>query len=143
MFEYDQRNEAEVDAWLQEVLPRLQAHDMIPLGDVRETEWELFCPEYFSQYIGWDVWWLGNAPSMSISLLKPSKDWPYKPFKKCDMTAELTLISGVAPEVCEILPFRRPEYASLEPIKINVGWRESGLKLWFLGNGMLRLEMDT
>jgi hypothetical protein len=48
-----QLHEAEVDAWVQEVVPRLHAGEKIPLGNVRKTSWELFSPEHFSQYLGW------------------------------------------------------------------------------------------
>jgi hypothetical protein len=42
IFKSDQRKEAEVDAWLQEGISRLEAREKIPLGDVQETQWALF-----------------------------------------------------------------------------------------------------
>jgi hypothetical protein len=141
-FKYDQKNEAEVDAWLQEVLPRLEAGEKIPLRDIRDTDWGLFCPEYFSQYLGWDVWWLGSAPSMRIYFTKPSET--DIPLQNSETTAEFLLNSTIAPKVVTILDFKRLGYTSLEPIELDL-WRAGGLKLklWFLGNDMLRLEMDT
>jgi hypothetical protein len=114
----------------------------IPLRDIRDTDWGLFCPEYFSQYLGWDVWWLGSAPSMRIYFTKPSET--EIPLQNSETTAEFLLNSTIAPEIVTILDFKRPEYASLEPIELDL-WRAGGLKLklWFLGYDMLRLEMDT
>jgi hypothetical protein len=56
---------------------------------------------------------------------------------------------AVKPGLSTIYPFECPKYASLDPVVVRMyNWKKSDsaggeCKLWFLGDGYIRLEIDT
>ncbi|KAF1842443.1 uncharacterized protein K460DRAFT_185258 [Cucurbitaria berberidis CBS 394.84] len=151
--EQEQKGEREVDAWVQEVIPRLQSGEKIPIGDVFAHEFMLSCPEFFTQYIGWDRDWSAAQPYTRIGFPK-NREPIENPFPELltaphQMSADIMLHADIHPGACTTLPFTRRKFASLDPVLIKLfHWEnrtpKQGLwKLWFLGNGFLRLEIDT
>ena len=59
------------------------------------------------------------------------------------MLDEFWTNGSASPRGATSYPFRRPEYASLEPVIVSLRYTGCDMKTWFLGNGYVRIEWNT
>lgn len=66
-----------------------------------------------------------------------------KTTKKQIVMADFVMKGSVEPYSVTSFPIRRPKYASLDPVVVDLRCAEGDLKVWFLGNGYMRIEWNT
>ena len=123
--EEGQKEEAKTDAWLQELMPRLQAGEKFPIRDPRDTTWQLHCSEFFTQYLGEDICWLNGTLSMRVDFTDSRyRGWGFHPIYRGHMSAEWLLNRDVAPDVGNWLAFKVPTHGELGADQDQFGSRE-------------------
>ncbi|KAI4657262.1 uncharacterized protein J4E79_007334 [Alternaria viburni] len=118
ILEEDIQLEAEVDKWLEQVTPRLEAGEQIPIGSLGNTKWHVACREYWEQYIGPDHCWIN--PEDERMLVFQKKAPGVKTTKQQMVVDQFWMKQSASPGIATSYPFERPEYASLDPVIVSL-----------------------
>jgi len=141
ILEEDIQREAEVDRWLEHVIPLLEAGEQIQIGRLGNTRWHVACREYWEQYIGPDHCW--DNPEDGRCILFGKKAPGVRTTKQQIVVDQFWMKYSASPGCVTSYPFTRPEYASLEPVIVSLRYTGSDMKIWFLSNGCARIEWNT
>jgi hypothetical protein len=147
--------EKEVRRHMRNVHQGLKSGERTDLGDIFKAPFKLYCEEFYSHYLDHERDWTEGKSMPSITFHKKWKN--ADPQLACDSTemcAEIKMFKYVKPGINAVLPFERPKQVDLVPQEIEfrvkergtyygAGHRGGSCKLWFLGNGYLRLEMNV